>query len=99
MELLPPPHVPPPRWNTKKANWKLNQMNSKNGFRTMNQQKILTKQTRTFTVAIQHAARESNTKTNPTNRHHKDYWFYKDEVRSRITESTHSEDISSNTLP
>ncbi|KAG7166424.1 hypothetical protein Hamer_G005523 [Homarus americanus] len=36
-----------------------------------------------LTDVIQHAAVEAMPNTNPTNRHHKDYWFYNDEVREQ----------------
>ncbi|KAG7162424.1 hypothetical protein Hamer_G007959 [Homarus americanus] len=36
-----------------------------------------------LTGAIQHAAEKAIPKTNPTNRHHKDYWLYNDEVREQ----------------
>ncbi|KAG7165890.1 putative pol-like 32, partial [Homarus americanus] len=35
------------------------------------------------TDAIRHTAEEAIPKANPTNRHHKDYWFYNDEVREQ----------------
>ncbi|KAG7157142.1 putative RNA-directed DNA polymerase from mobile element jockey-like 52, partial [Homarus americanus] len=79
MELLPPPPRPPPRWNTKKANWKLYQGELEKWFSNYEPAEDIDQLNQDVTGAIQHAAEKVIPKTNPTNRHNKDYWFYNDE--------------------
>ncbi|KAG7164277.1 hypothetical protein Hamer_G003426 [Homarus americanus] len=83
MEQLPPPPRPPPRWNTKKANWKLYQDGLQKWFSNYEPAEDIDQLNQDLTDAIQHAAEKTIPKTNPTNRHHKDYWFYNDEVREQ----------------
>ncbi|KAG7175249.1 RNA-directed DNA polymerase from mobile element jockey-like 14, partial [Homarus americanus] len=83
MELLPPLPRPPPRWNTKKANWKLYQDELQKWFSNYEPAEDLDQLNQDLTGAIQHAVEKAIPKTNPTNRHHKDYWFYNDEVREQ----------------
>ncbi|KAG7160423.1 RNA-directed DNA polymerase from mobile element jockey-like 33, partial [Homarus americanus] len=83
MELLSPPPRPPPRWNTKKANWKLYQDELQKWYSNYELAEDIDQLNQYLTGAIQHAAEKSIPKTNPTNRHHKNYWFYNDEVREQ----------------
>ncbi|KAG7169518.1 putative RNA-directed DNA polymerase from mobile element jockey-like 55, partial [Homarus americanus] len=80
MELLPPPPRPPPRWNSKKANWKLYQDEFQKWYSNYEPAEDIDQLNQDLTDAIQHAAEEAIPKTNPTNRHHKDFWFYNDEI-------------------
>ncbi|KAG7165507.1 RNA-directed DNA polymerase from mobile element jockey-like 37, partial [Homarus americanus] len=83
IELLPPPPRPPPRWNTKKVNWKLYQDELQKWFSNYEPAEDIDQLNQDLTGAIQHAAEKAIPKTNRTNRHHKDYWFYNDEVREQ----------------
>ncbi|KAG7160464.1 hypothetical protein Hamer_G001723 [Homarus americanus] len=83
VELLPPPPRPPPRGNTKKANWKLYQDELQKWYSNYEPAEDIDQLNQDLTDAIQHAAEKAIPKTNPTNRHHKDYWFYIDEVREQ----------------
>ncbi|KAG7171997.1 RNA-directed DNA polymerase from mobile element jockey-like 24 [Homarus americanus] len=83
MELLPPLPRPPPRWNYKKANWKLYQDELQKWYSINEPAEDIDQLNQDFTDAIQHAAEGAIPKTNPTNKHHKDYWFYNDEVREQ----------------
>ncbi|KAG7172351.1 hypothetical protein Hamer_G009726 [Homarus americanus] len=95
MELLPPPPRPPPRWNTKKANWKLYQDELQKWFSNYEPAEDIDQLNQDLTGAIQHAAEKAIPKTNPT----KTTGSTMTKSENRITESTHSEDISDNTLP
>ncbi|KAG7164303.1 putative pol-like 26 [Homarus americanus] len=83
MQLHPSPSRPPPRWNTKKANWKLYQDELQKWFSNYEPTEDIDQLNQDLTDAIQHAAEKAIPKTNSTNRHHKDYWFYNDEVREQ----------------
>ncbi|KAG7156187.1 putative RNA-directed DNA polymerase from mobile element jockey-like 56 [Homarus americanus] len=83
MELLPPPPRPPPRGNTKKANWKLYQDELQKWFSNYEPAEDIDQLNQDLTGAIQHAAEKAIPKTYPTNRHHKDCWFYNEEVREQ----------------
>ncbi|KAG7164024.1 putative RNA-directed DNA polymerase from mobile element jockey-like 53, partial [Homarus americanus] len=83
VELLPPPPRPPPRWNSKKANWKLYQDQLQKWYSNYEPAEDIDQLNQDLTDAIQHAAEKAIPKTNPTNRHHRDYWFYDEEVREQ----------------
>lgn len=77
---IPTPLPPPPRWNTKRADWI-------NFTKTLEEQvgyeapPNLEEHTHLLTNAFRTAAKATIPRTAPPKHHHKDYWFYCDRVK------------------
>ena len=78
-QLEEPPHTP--KWKVNKADWPSFQEALERKLENIPEKESLDEMEERLVTAFHHAANTAIPKTKPTNRHHKDRWYYNDEVK------------------